>query len=261
MRARPRRAHGWLGASALSVCALAHTDDSAVPTVTPYRPTVSNPADLPAPGWLEGEFWGLFVHNADRTRVDTAPLLLKYAFDDNTGLLFGGNAWDREPAADGRVRNGFGDTLLEWKQRFPVRHGLAFGLEAGGIFPTAPRGVGIGKPAWIAAGIVSADLGAFHLDLNAGVLRATQHLPVASDWQANWAAALSHPLGSALTWALEFSGDDRRGSDHSRQVLAALSWQPMPRLELDVGLTHGYASTRGERGVFAGGTVLLGRLR
>src|SRR5258706_13636148 len=90
------------------------------PSVTPYRPTVSNPADLPVPGWLEAEFGGLRTFGEDRSSSDNGPWLLKYAFDENHGLLLGGNAYVSAQGPNTPRQSGVGDTSLEWKQRFPV---------------------------------------------------------------------------------------------------------------------------------------------
>src|SRR5262249_19824959 len=144
----------------------ARADEDAEPSVTPYRPTVSNPADLPVPGWLELEAGAATQRDADRTRSDSAPWLLKYAVDENGGVLIGGNALVRS-VDHGFRESGVGDTFVEWKQRFAVREGLAFGVEAGFESPTARSGLGVGKPAWIVNGIFSAALGASHLDVNA----------------------------------------------------------------------------------------------
>src|SRR5262249_32037159 len=79
------------------------------PSVTPYRPTVSDPADLSAPGWLEGEFGGLRTFGEDHSRSDSVPFLLKYAFDENHGILVGGNAYASIQPAGTPGHSGVGD--------------------------------------------------------------------------------------------------------------------------------------------------------
>ena len=59
--------------------------------VSPYRPSVSNSAQLPAPGQLEFEFGGLRQRSAD-TRRSSTPYLFKLAFDQAWGVLIGGEA-------------------------------------------------------------------------------------------------------------------------------------------------------------------------
>src|SRR5262249_22553005 len=149
-----RGATNWPAAAALAmVCAHAFADEAdSEPSVTPYRPTVSNPADLPAPGWFEAEFGGLHTRNEDRSRADSVPWLLKYAFDENHGLLVGGNAYAAQHAPNAVAQNGFGDTSIEWKQRFPVDAQMAFGYEAGVVLPTASHALGVDEPVWLANG-------------------------------------------------------------------------------------------------------------
>lgn len=229
------------------------------PGVTPYRPTVSNPADLSAPGWLELEAGALSVHAADATRTDTLPWLLKYAFNENSGLLLGGNAFDRLRGA-GQRDSGFGDTFLEWKQRLPVSDGVAFGFEAGIELPTAPSSLGIGKPAYVVNGIFSRDFGDTHLDLNAGGTRFTDHPQRASPWQSAWAAALSHPLLGEFGIAFELSGTAQGGADHSHQMLTAINYNASRRVVLDFGVAYGLDHAAHDRSLFCGGTFLLGKV-
>jgi hypothetical protein len=245
---------------ALGAGAACADEGTSEPTVTPYRPTVSNPTDLSAPGWFELETGGLHVHGADGTRTDTLPWLLKYAFTEDSGLLFGGNAVERMRTPGSSWSSGVGDSLIEWKQRFALREGAAFGFEAGVSVPTAPHGLGIGKPAWIVNGIFSADLGANHLDLNLGGTRNTLKQAHTSLWRNAWAAALSHPLGETFGVAVELSGTAQRGAGATHQVLAALNYNLSRRVVFDCGATYNLDHAAHDRGVFAGGTFLLGKL-
>lgn len=230
------------------------------PAATPYRPTVSNPADLPVPGWLEFEAGVLSDHQADSTRTDTLPWLLKYAFDENSGVLVGGNAFDRV-RAPGQRDSGVGDTFVEYKRRLPVSEGVAFGIEAGVELPTAPGAIGVGKPAWIANGIFSSDLGAAHVDVNVGATYFSEHAAQASAWQRAWAVALSHPLSAAFGAALELSGNAQRGAGHSHEALAALNYNATRRIVFDFGIAYGLDRAAHDRSLFCGGTFLLGKIR
>lgn len=235
-------------------------DDAAdeTPGVTPYRPTVSDPAALSAPGWLELEAGLLRVRDADGTRTLTAPYLFKYAFDADRGLLFGGDAWiDQAPHGASSV----GDTFVAWKQRFVVSESAAFGIEAGVQAPSARDALGIGKPAYLLRGIYSVDFGATHLDLNAGGTRFTRRVVHASSWQSAWSAALSHPLNDALGAAAEISGDAQRGVGHQHQLLGAINYNLARRCVLDAGLAYGLDRSDHSHQVFFGATWLLGQLR
>lgn len=241
--------------------ALAADDEDQEPGVTPYRPTVSNPADLSAPGWLEGEFGGLHSWNQDESRGDAVPYLLKYALDENHGLLLGGSAWTRTQAPAEPAQSGFGDLVLEWKQRFPVAEHTALGIEAGVVAPTAAHDLGVGKPAWIVNGIVSSDLGAVHVDVNVGGEYFTEHVAGVSSWQSAWAAAASTSLGASWGTAFELSGTYERGTPTRSQALLAFTYSVSNRLVLDAGGSYGLAHLAHDRSVFAGATVLIGRLR
>jgi len=245
----------------LGLCGAVHAaDDDSDPAVTPYRPTVSNPADLPVPGWLEAEFGALRVLGEDRSRSDSAPWLLKYAFDENHGLLLGGNAFVSERMPGASTRHSIGDTFLEWKQRFPLTDKAAFGIEAGVVAPTAGHDLGIGKPQWLINGIFSDDLGALHLDVNVGEAHGGDQPTRVSSWQTAWAAAISAPLAGDWGAAFELSGTRQRGTATQSEALLALSYNVSHRLSLDAGTAWGLARSAHGRGLFAGATVLLGRL-
>lgn len=231
------------------------------PGVTPYRPTVSNPADLSTPGWLEGEFGVLRTLGEDHSRNDSAPWLLKYAVDENHGLLIGGNAYVRAMAPGVSTLSGIGDTFVEWKQRFPVGDKAAFGVEAGVLAATARRGLGAGAAQALVNGIFSTDLGAFHLDVNAGAAHGGGQPDGVSRWQTNWAAALSLPLTRDWGGAFELSGTHQAGTATKSQALAALSYNVSRRLALDFGGAYGLSRAAHDRSLFAGATVLIGQLR
>jgi hypothetical protein len=236
-------------------------DETPEPSVTPYRPTVSNPADLPVPGWLEGEFGGLRTLGEDHSRDDSVPWLLKYAFDENRGLLLGGNAYARAQPPGAAGQSSFGDTFVEWKQRFPVSDKTAFGIEAGVVVPTASHGLGIGTPQWVANGILSTDLGAVHLDMNLGEMRGGDEPANVSRWQTTWAAAVSTSLTDQWGTAFELSGSHQRGAATASQALLAFTYNVSHRLVLDAGGTCGLTHEAHDRGFFAGATVLIGQLR
>jgi len=231
------------------------------PSVTPYRPTVSNPADLSAPGWLEGELGGQRSFNEDHSRGDNVPWLLKYAFDENYGLLLGGGGYVSAQVPGAPSQASFGDTYLEWKQRFPLSDAAAFGIEAGIVAPTAAHDLGAGKAQWLVNGIFSSDLGAMHLDLNLGETHGGDMPAQVSSWQTGWAAAISRPLAGNWGAAFELSGIYQQGAPSQSQALFALSYNWSRQLVLDCGAAYGLAHAAHDRSIFAGATFLIGRLR
>lgn len=247
----------------LSVPIPATADDDSPdsePTVTPYRPTVSNPASLPNPGWIEGEFGGLYTHAEDDSRSASVPWLVKYAIGENYGILVGGNAYVTSTPVGAKTSGGIGDLSVEWKQAFPLSEHAAFGFEAGEIVPTAAHDLGVGKPATIVNGIFSVDAGPVHIDLNAGGTRYTTHAPGVSTWQSEWASAVSWSLVQSWGAAVELSGTQQRGAATQSQLLGAINYNRSAHLVFDFGMAYGLAHAAHNTSVFAGATVLLGRV-
>ena len=77
-------------------------------SATPYRPTVSNPADLSTPGYFELEAGGQYQRGNTVSHRTGLPWLLKYAFTDRVGVLVGGEAWASETNPDGITTRGTG---------------------------------------------------------------------------------------------------------------------------------------------------------
>jgi hypothetical protein len=245
----------------LALCAGAWADEA--PSVTPYRPSVSTPAALSAPGWLEVEAGVQHIRaKDDPQRRDSLPYTLKRAFTPDWGIRLGGDAWVRETAADGGRLSGGGDTSLVLKRRFAVDDASAFGLELGAKLPTARSGLGSGHTDWGVNGIYSADFaGAWHTDLN---LNAT-HLGGAQDdglsrWQQGWAASLSRSLSEQWGVTGELSGTRQRGTDNTSQLLVAASYALSRRIALDAGASKGLNRASGDWSVFTGVTFLAWRI-
>ena len=104
-----------LATSNLAVAA----DDTAY-VVTPYRPTVSTPANLSTPGWLELETGLQSLGNPDSSRRDSLPYSVKLALTPDWGVRIGGELLVRAPADFGARAAGFGDTSLVIKRRFAL---------------------------------------------------------------------------------------------------------------------------------------------
>jgi hypothetical protein len=230
------------------------------PRVTPYRPTVSTPADLPVPGWLEMEAGGLRVRNRDGSTGDTIPYLLKYAFTQDWGVLLGGNLLARNIDAAGDRLSGIGDTNLELKHRMAVDENHAFGIELGFKEPTAKTGLGTGKRDYLINGIYSADFQPWHMDLNLGGTRLGAVADVEGRWQTQWAASLSRSLVERWGAEMEFSGTRQNNIPSTSQFLAALSYASGNRVVWDAGMAKGLNTASQNWSVFAGVSILLERV-
>src|SRR5664279_616877 len=112
-RDRPRtwggatlRVAALLAGLAALTCARAEEEPSAVP----YRPSVSTPAALSAPGWLEVEAGVLHEHVAAGERRDSVPVTLKLAFTADWGIRVSADSWAQSSETGGSRTSGFGDT-------------------------------------------------------------------------------------------------------------------------------------------------------
>jgi hypothetical protein len=244
------------------VCATAgaQTAADAEPSVTPYRPSVSTPAALSAPGYLELELGGKREFDGDPARADSVPYALKLAFTADWGVRITGDAWVNQRDTSGQSTSGGGDTGVVLKRRFAIDDASAFGLEAGVKFPTARPPLGSGKSDASLLGIYSADIGAYHTDLNLGLMRVGAVDPGVSHGQALWAAALSRSFLQRWGAVGELSGTHQHGVHATSQFLLATSYNVSKALTLDAGFAHSLRSGVSDHSLFAGFTVLGPRL-
>lgn len=238
----------------LSLSALAADDDA----ITPYRPSVSNSAQLPLPGQLELELGGLGSRTAD-TRRDSLPYLFKLAFNNQWGVLLGGEAYVSARDDSGNHAHGVGDTSVVLKRAFLVDDATAFGLEFGVKLPTAKDSIGSGKTDYTLNGIVSRDLGAVHMDANLNLTRIGAIDAGTARTQGGWSAAFSLPVSERWGSVAELSGTHRGGTDNTAQLLAALTYSPSKRLTFDAGFTRSL-NTSQEWSLFAGVVLPIARL-
>lgn len=234
--------------------------------VTPYRPTVSNPAQLPAVGQLELELGGLkskTAANPDDTRRDSLPYLLKFGFTPQWGVLLGGDAYVSAVDASGGRARGIGDTTVLVKRAFLIDDATAFGLEFGAKLPTAKDTIGSGKTDCLVNGIYSRDFGRnfgnLHMDANLNFTRMGAVEADAARMQTGYSAAFSMPISGKWGAAAELSGTRRGGTPSTAQWLAALTYSPSKRMTLDAGLIRGLNNASPDWAVFAGIVVPVAR--
>jgi hypothetical protein len=230
------------------------------PSVTPYRPSVSTPATLSAPGWLEFEAGGLSVRADGAVRRDSLPYTVKLAFDPDWGVRVSGEAWVSRTDASDQRSSGLGDSSLVVKRRFAVDEAQAFGLELGVSLPTGAAAVGDATAAWSVNGIYSADLGVLHTDLNLAATRIGAPDAGVSRLQKLWAASLSGPLGPRWGLLGELSGTGQHGASATSQLLVAATYNASRRLVLDGGFARSLRSDNAQTSIFIGLTALGPRL-
>ena len=222
--------------------------------VTPYRPSVSSPAQLPVAGQLEMEVGGLRIRSgtgAGSARRDSLPLLLKLAFSSDWGLLLGADAY--VAVRDGGTQaRGFGDTNLVVKRAWGIDDATAFGVELGVKLPTARDTLGSGKTDATLNAIYSRDLGPVHMDTNLNATRLGAVDAGTGRMQVGASASFSTPLSAQWGATVELSGTRRRGADSSVQLLTALTYSPSKRLSFDIGVARSARPAPGATAIFGG---------
>jgi hypothetical protein len=228
-------------------------------SVTPYRPTVSTPAQLSAPGWLEGEFGGLDTVGPGSQRRASLPYSIKFAFTDDWGMRLSGDGFVASTDENANTSRGIGDTSVTLKRRFAVDDAQAFGLELTALAPTARDSIGNGHPAYGLTGIYSVDFSGNHADVNFFETRLGD-APGVSAWQEGYAVSISRPINQRWGALAEFSGFHQAGLIDTDQFLAGATYNYSKRLVIDMGGLVGLTRASPRFGVFTGFTILLGRL-
>lgn len=233
------------------------------PRAMPYRPTVSNPAYLPIPGYLELES-GVRSLKAkkEEARRHSIPYRFKFGFSDRVGILIAGEFLTVEDPAGAPSEAGFGDVAGTLKLVQPLTTALpsALGLEAGVKFPSAPATVGSERTDYFVNGIYSAAFGPFGLDLNLLYTRLGGAPAGEEKDQIGWVTTASYAVTNRLSLAGEFFGSHREGVGPFLQYLTAASYFITPRIVGDAGMAFGLTGASQEWTAFAGVTVLLWRL-
>lgn len=231
------------------IAAAAHAEDDT--GVTPYRPSVSTPAQLPVPGQLELELGGLAIKDGNNRR-NSLPYQLKLAFTNEWGILLGGEAYVSTRDDAGTRERGVGDTSIVLKRAFLVDDATAFGLELGIKAPTAKDAIGSGKTDYGINTIYSKDVGKLHIDANLNFTRLGASEEGTSRMQTGWSTSFSTPLNEHLGVNWELSGTRRRGADSTAQFLGALTYSPSKKMIFDVGFTKGLNHATPDWSIFTG---------
>ena len=227
--------------------------------VTPYRPSVSSPAQLPLPGQLEFELGALSTRTGEARR-DSLPYTFKLAFDEQWGVLAGGEGYVSARDESGQRARGTGDLSLVLKRAFLLDSATAFGLELGVKVPVARDSIGSGKTDYSLNGIFSKDIAALHMDANLNLTREGAVEPGSGRTQSGWSAAFSTPLSEKWGATAELSGTRRRGQDSTAQLLLAATYNPSKRLAIDVGFARGLTPASPDWSWFSGLVLPLARL-
>jgi hypothetical protein len=240
-----------------SLSAFAFAEDEA--SITPYRPSVSNPAQLPVAGQLELEYGGL-MSKTDQTRRNSVPYLLKLGFNKEWGVLLGGDAYIYQKDAAGNRARGLGDTNLVLKRAFLVDDATAFGLELGAKIPTAKDALGSGKTDYSINSIFSKDISKVHVDANLNFTQLGAWDVGTSRVQTGLSTSFSIPVGERWGATAELSGTHRSGVVNTAQFLTAAAFSPTKRLTIDFGIARGLTSASPDWSLFTGVVMPVAKL-
>ncbi len=233
------------------------------PRATPYRPTLSNPAQLPVPGYVEMEMgWLSLKEKATDDYLHTVPYLFKMAFSEYIGLLIGGEALIVKDFDQGATLAGIGDLtpLLKFKIPSSSQSASAFGLEVGARLPTAPETISRQQTDYLITGIYSTQIGNIGVDLNLGYTRLGGTASGRGKNNLFWAASTAYGLTERWSVAGELAGTARQGVKPFTQFLTSTSYFFTPRLVGDTGMAFGLNGASQEWTLFAGMTILLGKV-
>ena len=247
-------------------------DKDTPPTVNPYRPTVTDPATLTVPGYLEMEIGGQDVHRGQSQtgggavrRQFYTPATLKLT--DRSGrleyhLTFEGTVTLKDD--QGQSLSGIGDTIpglqyLLLKQT-PKTYDVAVRAEY--KVPTSKSGIGTGKSDYDVLLLASKDYSkTYHVDFDLGyfALGRASGTGFASQYQAS--GVLNTKLSNTLTLQDEiygFSGSSENSTIIS--TLHALGYQPSHTIAYDIGVDFGISHAAPKYTVLFGSTFFLGKL-
>ena len=229
------------------------------PPVTPYRPSVSSPAQLPAAGQLELELGGL-SSKSDDGRRNSLPYAFKLGFNEQWGVVISGEGYVSAPDGDGGRAHGIGDTLFVLKRAFILDEASALGLELGAKAPTARDSIGSGRADYSLNGIYSQDIGSVHMDANLNATRLGAYDDGTGRVQTGLSASFSRPVNEQWGVTGEWSGTRRSGADSTAQLLVALSYSPSKRMTVDFGMAHGLNHATADWSFFSGVVLPLAKL-
>ncbi|MES2298416.1 MAG: transporter [Pseudomonadota bacterium] len=240
----------------MAACALAHGEEAGV---TPYRPSVSTPAQLPTPGQLEFEA-GWLSARADGARRDSVPVLFKLAFSEQWGVTVGAESYVDLRQGDQSHLRGLGDTVVTLKRAFIVDEKTAFGLELGAKLPSARSDIGSGKADATVNGIFSRDIGAVHMDANLNLTRLGAHDADTGSTLVGVADSFSSAIDEHWGALAELSATRQGGAPWATQLLLGLTYSPSKQMTVDFGLIHGLSDSATHLGLFGGVVLPLAKL-
>jgi len=232
------------------------------PVATPYRPSVSMPAALPVPGWLDMEFGWQRTNGGGDKRRESFPVTAKLALNADWGIVVGGELRVRRTDQSDTIFTGGGDTTFLVKHRIATAdEGIAWGVVAGVKSPTAKHTIGSGKRDATIMGILSTDFAEnYHFDANLTLTQQGARDAGEGNVQTGWAAAVSRSLNDQWGIFAEPSSTSRSATKSTGQFLFGASYNVSKQMVLDIAAAKRMNNATPDWQIMFGLTSLLGRL-
>ena len=246
--------------------ALAFDSDEKRPAINAGRPTLTDPATLTAPGWLETEF-GIQRLLQDNRLLQT-PLLLKLTGGNRrTEYRLQTDGYSRMTDDSGNAVSGIGDTYaaLQYLATSGASGNWYTAVRGTVKLPTASasKGIGSGKADYGALFLASRDLSqSLHLDVNAGLAALGQPACTGFDRQIFLSASTTMPIGRGkwqYTNELAYQAA-AAGSDSQLTMMHGISYSVQPWDVWDAAINFGLNRGAPKYQVLFGRTFFLGRL-
>lgn len=232
----------------------------------PNRPSVSNPADLSATGYLEIEMGWTGAFRSSRYRSQhSVPFLAKLALNDRIQLRLDGVPLQQLRPEEGNRASGIGDWSpgAQWKFLNQTEARPAMALAAAVKLPVASarKGLGSGKADYTLTFLASKDVEPVHIDLN--VAHTWLRRPEGG-FDRQWFGAVAASLPVADRWTLggEIYGFSSPNPETPRilSTLWSLSYAYRPTVVFDIGVDVGLNRGAPDFAILAGMTVTLAKV-
>lgn len=254
----------------LALAPLAHAQqkggDDDKPTVNPYRPTVTDPASLTFPGFLEMEVGGAPSHGGEQARrAFSTPIVLKLTAPSKRleyHVFLGG--YSQQTSPDGAHLSGRGDVTpgLQYLLLAQSPHTYDIAARVEYKIPTAKQGIGTGKTDYDLLLLASKDYNkTLHGDFNLGVYQQGRMSGQGFATQYLASGVLNTKLSKTLTLQDElygYSGNSEGGTIVS--TLHAIGYQPSRVLAFDAGVDIGISHAAPRYTLLFGSTFFVGHL-
>jgi hypothetical protein len=234
--------------------------------VNPNRPTFATPALTTQSGVVELEFGLEHTDLRSGSDLSWSPFLLKLGILRRLELRVGGNGLLHVTPSDGPGATGYGDTTLgaQWcfLPKGPLGIDASFQVTWKAPTANAAKGLGSGASDVLAMLLLSRDMGAFHVDVNALTVWLGRPRGGGDDTQPAGAVSVSRSLGPqwSLTGEIYSIGHTSQNA-FILSNLWAVGYKVSTRLVLDAGVDTGLSHGAPRISFFSGLTYGVCRFR